>query len=92
MHERSLLKPLLGVATVTALLLLVPLTAMQFTSEVRWDLEDFVAAACLLSGTGAGMVVVARYVKRTKHRRVLLGALVLAFAVVWTELAVGIFT
>lgn len=92
MHERSLFKLLLAVAAVTALLLLIPLTAMQLTSEVRWGLGDFVAAACLLFGTGAGMAVVARHVKRTRHRAMLMGALVLLFAVVWAELAVGIFT
>lgn len=92
MHERSLPKTLLAVAFVTALLLLIPLTAMQFTSEVAWGPGDFAAAACLLFGTGAGMVLVARYEKRTRHRVALIGVLALALAVVWAELAVGIFS
>lgn len=92
MQNRSLLKPVLAVAGVTALLLLIPLTAMQFTSEVRWAPGDFVAAASLLFGTGAGMVLVARYAKRTAHRIGLIGFLALTLAVVWAELAVGIFT
>ena len=90
--ERPLLKPLLAVAAVTALVLLIPLTAMQFTSEVRWGPGDFLAAACLLSGTGVGMVLVARYVKRKGHRVALIAILAAALAVVWAELAVGIFT
>ena len=92
MNDRSLLKPFLAVAAVTVLLLLIPLTAMQFTDEVRWGPEDFLVAGCLLLGTGIGMVLVARYTKRTGLRAGLMGALVLALAVVWAELAVGIFS
>ena len=92
MQDRSLLKPLLTVTSVTALLLLAPLVAMQFTAEVRWGLEDFVVAALLLLGTGVGLVLVARHAKRIWHRAALMGLLVLTLAVVWAELAVGIFT
>jgi len=92
MRDRSLLKPFLAVASVTLFLLLIPLTAMQFTPEVRWDLEDFLVAGCLLFGAGVGMVLVARYTKRTGYRVALMGILALALVVVWAELAVGIFT
>jgi positive regulator of sigma E activity len=92
MHNRSLLKPLLAVAFVTALLLLLPLVAMQVTAGVRWGPGDFLAAGCLIFGTGAGMVLVARYTKRTGRRVALMGVLALVFAVVWAELAVGIFS
>jgi hypothetical protein len=92
MQRRYLLKSFLAVACVTALLLLIPLLAMQLTSDVRWDLEDFVAAAGLLFGTGAGVVLVARYEKRTWHRAALIGILALVLVVVWAELAVGVFT
>jgi hypothetical protein len=92
MQDRSLLKPLLTVASLTALLLLVPAIAMQLTSEVRWGLEDFVAAAMLLLGTGTGIVLAARYARSARQRVILIGALVLTLAVVWAQLAVGIFT
>jgi len=91
MHDRSLQKPILGVALVTALLLMVPLVAMQFTSEVRWGPGDFLVAGCLLFGTGVGMVFIARHVKRKSHRVALMGLLALALLAVWAELAVGIF-
>ena len=91
MQGRSLLKPLVAVASVTLLLLLVPLLAMQVTSEVRWGPEDFVVAALLLFGAGTGLVLVVRNVKRTVHRAVLMAVLALALALVWAELAVGIF-
>jgi uncharacterized membrane protein YfcA len=92
MQARSLGKPLSVVAFATALLLLVPLVAMQLSPEVDWGVGDFVLAACLLFGTGTGMVLVARHAKRTAHRVALSGLLALALAVVWAELAVGIFT
>jgi hypothetical protein len=41
-----------GVALATALILLVPLLAMQFTDEVAWGVFDFVVAGTLLGGTG----------------------------------------
>jgi len=91
MPDRSFLKSLLAVASVTLILLLLPLAAMQFTSEVRWDPGDFLVAGCLLFVTGVGMVLVARYTKRTGLRVALMGILVLALAAVWAELAVGIF-
>jgi hypothetical protein len=87
----TLARPLLSVAAVTAVLLLIPLAAIQFTSEVHWGAEDFVVAGCLLFGTGAGLVLVSRYVKRKSHRIVLMAALVLTLVIVWAELAVGIF-
>ena len=92
MQDSSSLKPFLTVAAVTALLLLIPLTAMQFTTEVRWGPGDFLVAACLLLITGIGIVLAARHVKRPAYRIVLTGTLVVALLLVWAELAVGIFT
>ena len=92
MQVRPLQRSLLAVAAVTALLLLVPATAMQFTSEVSWGPDDFLVAACLLFGTGVGMVLIARNVKRKGHRVALMATLALVLLVVWAELAVGIFT
>jgi hypothetical protein len=40
------------VAIATALILLVPLVAMQLTDEVDWGLADFVVAGVLLGGAG----------------------------------------
>lgn len=92
MQNSSSLKPFLTVAVITALVLLIPLTAMQFTGEVRWGPGDFLVAGCLLLITGIGIVLVARHVTRPAHRAALIGTLVAALALVWAELAVGIFT
>lgn len=78
-------------AVVTALLLLVPLVAMQFTPEVAWGPVDFLAAAALLLGAGTAIVLANARLERPVHRRVAVGAIVLATALVWAELAVGLF-
>jgi hypothetical protein len=92
MHDRWLLKSFVAVAGVTLFLLLLPLTAMQFTPKVRWGLEDFLVAGGLIFGAGVGMVLAARYTKRTGLRVAIMGTIALALVVVWAELAVGIFT
>ena len=79
------------IALATALLLLVPLVAMQFTNEVQWTLFDFIIMGALLSGLGSAFVIVAR--KIPPKRRLITGiAFAVAFFYVWAELAVGIFT
>jgi hypothetical protein len=45
-------RPGVRVAVATALILLVPLVAMQVTDEVDWGVADFVFAGALLGGTG----------------------------------------
>ena len=38
--------------TGAALMLLLPLVAMQFTDEVNWSETDFIVAGALIGGTG----------------------------------------
>jgi hypothetical protein len=45
-------RPAVRVGLATALILLLPLVAMQFTDEVNWGVADFVFAGALLGGTG----------------------------------------
>lgn len=84
-------KVFLWIALATGLILLIPLIAMQFTSEVNWVLFDFIVMGILLFGTGSMFVLTAR--KMDKKYRVAIG---LAFTTgllwLWAELAVGIFT
>lgn len=75
------------VAISTLAVLLLPLVAMQLTSEVNWTPLDFLVAAVLLSVTGFVFL-------RMRHRRgsLCLRLLVLGVAaLVWVELAVGVF-
>lgn len=93
--HRSVARPLLGVLCATALLLAIPLLAMQFTDEVVWTPIDFAVAAVLLSGTGFMFVWAARFAAT----RIRLGlayklaaglALGTCLMLVWASLAVGI--
>lgn len=84
-------RSILVVLLVTAALLMVPLVAMQFTSEVNWTPADFVAAGVLLAGTGTLYVLASRRASSARQRAWIGAALALALVVVWVELAVGIF-
>ena len=77
-------------------LLMIPLVAMQFTSEVNWTLIDFVAAGVLLFGTGLTYVLLTRVLApRLTNRliyRVAVGfSLLVGLFLVWANLAVGLF-
>ena len=50
--SKTAYRPAVRVALATALILLLPLVAMQITDEVDWGLADFAFAGALLGGTG----------------------------------------
>jgi hypothetical protein len=72
-------------------ILLVPLIAMQFTTEVNWGIEDFALMAVLLLGTGLLIEVVLRQVQSKGNRILLCSLIIIALFLVWAEMAVGIF-
>jgi len=79
------------IAIATGAILLIPLIAMQFTTEVNWNETDFIIMGSLLFGTASSFVLASRRV--AGKRRVLIGGmLTAAFLYVWAELAVGVFT
>ena len=84
-------KRLKGILLTVALLLLVPLIAMLFTTEVNWTLFDFLIAGILLLGTGLLCELVIRKVHKPEHRIAFCAVLLVAFLLIWIELAVGIF-
>ena len=84
-------KRLVIIVFTVALLLLVPLIAMQFTDEVNWNLADFIVAAVLLFGTGLTCEFVLRKVKKTQYRIAIIVSILAVLFLIWAELAVGIF-
>ena len=84
-------KRLIGIVLAVALLLLIPLIAMQFTDEVNWSLFDFIVAGILLLGTGLMAELVMRKVNKIEYRVVIIVAILAALLLIWVELAVGIF-
>jgi hypothetical protein len=83
-------KNIIRVALATAILLLVPLVAMQITDEVVWSLADFVTAGGLLFGTGLAYVLAAGRGGTIVYRAAVGVALGTALSLVWANLAVGI--
>ena len=84
-------KRLIGIILTVAILLLIPLIAMQFTDEVNWTLADFVVMGVLLLGTGLTCELVLRKVKKIGQRIALCAVILVALLLIWMELAVGIF-
>ena len=80
----------IGIILIVALLLLTPLIAMQFTEEVNWTMSDFITAAILLLGTAIMYEFIMQKVTKTKHRIILCAVILVAFILIWIELAVGI--
>ncbi len=73
-----------------AAILMIPLVAMQFTSEVVWDLSDFVIMGVVLSGLGLAYELIARRSGKTVYRAAFSVGLVAAFLLFWVNGAVGI--
>lgn len=79
---------ILGGAT---LLLIIPFIAMQFTQEVQWTAKDFAVMGVLLYGTGILCEIILQRIKSVKYRALICAIIILAFLLLWAELAVGIF-
>lgn len=74
------------------LLLLIPAIAMQFTPEVNWGKEDFIAAAVLIGGAGLGVELAVRLIKSSAAMFVAIAGVLTVMLLIWVELAVGIFS
>ena len=84
-------KRIFGILLVVALLLMVPLIAMQFTTEVKWTGFDFAVAGVLLLGSGLVAELVMRNVRSKNYRIGLVAIILIALFLVWAELGVGVF-
>jgi hypothetical protein len=73
-----------------AVMLLLPLFAMQVTGEVDWDVADFAILAAMLGGVGGTYELAARKAANTAYRAAVGIALVAVFILIWMNLAVGI--
>ena len=79
------------IAVATAAILLMPLIAMQITTEIAWGSTDFIVMGSLIVGLSSLFVLVAR--KLPIKQGLLAGAMFVAvFLYIWAELAVGLFT
>lgn len=83
-------KNILFIALAVAAILMLPLFAMQVTSEVSWDLLDFMVAGALLFGTGLAFELATRKTNQLIYRLAMGATLLTALFLVWSNLAVGI--
>ena len=84
-------KRLATILATAVALLLIPLIAMTFTTEVNWNLLDFLVAGILLIGTGLALEFILRKIKTLRYRILFGIALFVVLFLIWAELAVGIF-
>ena len=76
---------------VLLLLLFIPWIAMQFSDQVNWSAGDFVVMGIMLLGVGFGLSYLLSRSLTIQKRVAYIAILVLAFLLLWAELAVGVF-
>lgn len=72
------------------LILLLPLVAMQFNTEVQWTATDFVFAGIMLATLVGAFELVVRLSGNIAYRGAVVVAALTGFLLVWINLAVGI--
>ena len=72
------------------LVLMIPLVAMQFSSEVNWDLFDFVIMGAILMAVGLVYELIVRKSEKRTYRVAFGIAIVSFFLLFWVNAAVGI--
>jgi hypothetical protein len=75
---------------IAALLLLMPMVAMQFTDEMNWDETDFLVFGAMLLAACGAYELATRMTGNTAYRAAVGVAVVAAFILIWMNLAVGI--
>lgn len=72
-----------------AALILLPLVAMQFTSEVNWTVGDFVFASLLIGGVGLAFELAVRISSSWSYRAAAALGIAAGFFLIWANGAVG---
>ncbi|MDD2730972.1 MAG: hypothetical protein PHW33_02505 [Candidatus Portnoybacteria bacterium] len=100
MNDKELkLKNIIRVAVGTGIVLLIPLalTLLNPNAEIYggggggwdWMPGDFLVMGVLLFGTGLAVDFSIRKIANPAHRLIAVSAVIIAFLLVWVELAVG---
>lgn len=91
MQKQTRFYPIIaGVALATAIILLIPFIAMQFTNEVAWSLTDFILAGVILFSTGLALVTLIRLSTNIVYKAGVVLAIGATFLLIWANLAVGL--
>lgn len=76
--------------SLAAVLLALPLIAMQFTTEVNWTASDFLVAAIVFGIVGGMLELAARASRNVAYRIATVLTVGGCFLIAWVSLAVGI--
>lgn len=77
--------------TLPLVLLCIPLLGNLFSKEVNWSASDFLIAGTLLFTTAFLINLVRSKIKKQSQKVLVCIFILLALALIWVELAVGIF-
>ena len=73
-------------------ILLIPIIGIMISEEFQWDILDYVIAGFMLNILGIVLLIIHRYIDNRKLGFSVLAITIVAFILMWVELAVGIFT
>lgn len=88
---RTQKKKLFIITLIVLAILVIPIIAMQFSTEINWASSDFIIAGVLLFCTGFICEYILRKVKKKENQAALCIAIILILVLTWVELAVGVF-
>jgi uncharacterized BrkB/YihY/UPF0761 family membrane protein len=69
----------------------MPLIGMQLSSEINWELFDFIVAGIIITVLILVIELIFRKIQSNKKRLWLVLLIGVLFIIIWVELAVGIF-
>src|SRR5688500_1870060 len=75
---------------IAALILLLPVIAMQFTDEIDWDVTDFAVIGFMLFGACGAYELAARTTGNVAYHAAVGVTVATAFILIWINLAVGV--
>ena len=88
--QRTFTQTIPAVAFVTAVILLIPFVAMQFTSEVDWSATDFILMGSIIFAIGSAFAYVLRMSANLAYKGGVVVAFGTTFFMIWANLAVGL--
>lgn len=72
-------------------LLIIPALGMQFSNEVHWSFSDFLIAGIILLIAASMVNIILTFIHKKLWKIILLIISFFIIAIIWAELAVGIF-
>src|SRR5690606_36216539 len=91
MKNLKMNQPSMWIFGTAATLLTAPLIAMQFTSEVQWDIYDFLIMGVLLFAVATAVDLIWKKVRASRKRFLYIALVLMLLLMIWAELAVGVF-